>query len=271
MSKSKGNVITPVPLVEAKSSDVVRYWASTSSLGADTAYSEDVLKIGNKLVNKLWNASKFASINLGKLQADAEITETLDKWIITRLNKTIREATEQFEQFEYSKARVAVEEFFWKDFCDNYLEFVKARSYDEKGENAGSQQSALKTIEICMDRLLRLWAPFVPHITEELHSIIFGAGKSIHARGSWPKADLQEDEAAEKIGIEAVAALEEVRKFKSEQGVSIKFPIKTLEITSKEELAKVEFDLKSVTSAENVKFMHGDLEVEITLADKEAA
>lgn len=279
MSKSKGNVITPVPLVESKSSDVVRYWTSTSSLGADTAYSEDVLKIGAKLVNKLWNASKFASINLSKLKSDAKVTETLDKWIVTRLNKTIKEATANFEIFEYSKARVAIEEFFWKDFCDNYLEFVKTRSYDEKGESPQGQQSALKAISICIDHILRLWAPFVPHITEELHNIIFGAAdaslastqKSIHSRGTWPKAELLEDEAAEKVGIEAVAALEEVRKFKSEKGVSIKFPIKELKVSSKENLKSVEFDLKSVTSAENVLFSSGELQVGVILGDKEAA
>lgn len=274
MSKSKGNVITPVPLVESKSADVVRYWASTSSLGADTAYSEDVLKIGNKLVNKLWNASKFASINLNKLegQADAaKISDTLDKWIITRLNKTIREATEQFKQFEYSKARVAIEEFFWKDFCDNYLEFVKTRSYDEKGENAAGQQSALNTISICMDKLLRLWAPFVPHITEELHHIIFNSENSIHSRGNWPKADLPEDAAAEEIGIEAVAVLEEVRKTKSEKGVSIKFPVKLLSVISKTDISKVGFDLKSVTSSEELQLASGEFGVNVTLGEQAAA
>ncbi len=271
MSKSKGNVITPVPLVEAKSADVVRYWASTSSLGADTAYSEDVLKIGNKLVNKLWNASKFASINLAKLKTDAKITETLDKWIITRLNKTIKEATASFEAFEYSKARVAIEEFFWKDFCDNYLEFVKMRSYDEKGENVQGQQSALKAISICMERLLRLWAPFVPHITEELHNIIFASGASIHSRGCWPKADLDEDEVAEKIGIEAVAVLEEVRKFKSEKGVSIKFPIRLLEVVSEQDLNSIAYDLKSVTSSAAAKFAKGPIAVNVTLGEQEAA
>ncbi|MEI6730362.1 MAG: DUF559 domain-containing protein, partial [Pseudomonadota bacterium] len=140
MSKSKGNVVTPVGLIEEKSSDVVRYWASTSRLGSDTAFSEDLLKIGRKLVNKLWNATGFASLHLEKIAekpttpandiASGKISETLDKWILSRLYKTIEKATLEFERFEYCDARVAIEDFFWKDFCDNYLELVKSRAYN---------------------------------------------------------------------------------------------------------------------------------------------
>ena len=271
MSKSKGNVITPVPLVESKSSDVVRYWASTSHLGADTAYSEDVLKIGNKLVNKLWNATKFASINLAKLQPNAEVTETLDKWILTRLNKAIAKATEEFEQFEYCRARQAIEDFFWNDFCDNYLEMVKARSYDEKGEMPAAQQSALKAISICIDRTLRLFAPFVPHITEDLYNILSDGNQSIHSRGNWPKADLVQDENAEKIGIETVAVLELVRKHKSEKAVSVKFPIKSLQVSSELDLSQVAYDLKSVTSSDEISFAKGATSVDVILGEAAAA
>jgi valyl-tRNA synthetase len=119
MSKSKGNVVQPQRLLDEKGSDAVRYWASTSKLGADTAYSEDTIKIGKKLITKLWNASKFAAIHLTKVaakpvsaQADLKaghISETLDKWIISRLRQTLTEATAAFEKFEYCDARVAVE------------------------------------------------------------------------------------------------------------------------------------------------------------------
>jgi valyl-tRNA synthetase len=237
-------------------------------LGADTAYSEEVLKIGNKLVNKLWNASKFASINLSKLKADAQITETLDKWIITRLNKTIRKATEEFEQFEYCRARVAIEDFFWNDFCDNYLEMAKTRSYDEAGVNPQGQQSALKAIQICIENILKLWAPFVPHITEELNSIIFG-GESIHARGSWPKANLPEDETAEKIGIACVEVLEYVRKKKSENNVSVKHPVKRMTVTSY--IKDAELDLMSVTSCQEIVWDDKYPVPEIELGEQKAA
>jgi valyl-tRNA synthetase/very-short-patch-repair endonuclease len=242
MSKSKGNVITPVDLIREKSADVVRYWASTSRLGADTAFSEDLLKIGKKLVTKLWNATAFAAIHLGKLStkpasaaedvASGRITEALDKWILSRLHKTVAKATLEFARFEYCDARVAVEEFFWKDFCDNYLELVKARAYGEIGD-AQAQSSAHTTLYYCLNAILRLFAPFVPHVTEELFSHLFEGQGSVHARGTWLKAEeYPVDEAAEVDGKACVAMLETVRKAKSEKNVSIKFPIEEITVST---------------------------------------
>lgn len=243
MSKSKGNVVTPVALIEEKSADTVRYWASTSRLGADTAFSEDLLKIGRKLVTKLWNASQFAALNLSNLQGapataaqDVQkniITETLDLWILSRLNRAIGKATQEFERFEYCDARVAIEDFFWNDFCDNYLELVKARAYGE-GISKQKHQSALFTLYHCLDAILRLFAPFVPHITEEIYSHLFAARASIHARGMWPKVeDYPYNEKAERSGIAAIEILNVVRKAKSEASVSIKFPVKEVEFYPK--------------------------------------
>jgi len=263
MSKSKGNVITPVDLIIDKGADVVRYWASTSRLGTDTAFSEDLLKIGKKLVNKLWNATSFASIHLEKLTAQpsttaadvagGKITETLDKWILTRLHKTIAKATQEFEKFEYCDARVAVEEFFWKDFCDNYLELVKTRAYG----NGVASTSAHLTLYHCLDAILRLFAPFIPHVTEELYSHIFDGNGSIHTRGNWPDAmDYPLDEAAEESGIACVSILEAIRKAKSERKVSIKFPIKEIILSSLKEpwrtIESVANDLKSAGNVESI-------------------
>lgn len=245
MSKSKGNVVTPVELIEEKGTDAVRYWASTSRLGADTAFSEDLLKIGKKLVGKIWNASNFAAINLHKLQSkpttakeDCEkgiIFESLDKWILSRLQKCVAKATVEFERYEYCDARVAIEDFFWNDFCDNYLELVKARSYDEQGKNPKGQQSALCAIYHCLETLLRLFAPFVPHITEEIYSHIFDDRYarlgSVHARGQWPDAKHYPlDEQNELRGIACVELLNMVRKAKSEVNVSIKYPAERIHL-----------------------------------------
>jgi len=272
MSKSKGNVVTPVKLIEEKGTDSVRYWASTSRLGTDTAFSEGVLKIGNKLVNKIWNASKFAAIQLQNIQGspstardDIEsgmIYNSLDKWIISRLERAVRVATGEFEIFEYCKAREAIEDFFWNDFCDNYLEMVKARAYDEHGKNPKEQQSAIYAIYHVLDAVLRLFAPFLPHITEELYSHIFDdkfeqAG-SIHLRGQWPDAALYvSDVQAEKTGSAARAVLDVVRKLKAEKGVSIKWPLTELAIYAKEDAGKDVLDsafgdLSSVTNAASV-------------------
>lgn len=237
MSKSKGNVVTPVELIEEQGTDAVRYWAATSRLGADTAFSKDLLKIGKKLVNKLWNATKFAAIHLEKLDAipplaaaDSAITQPLDRWALTRLHRAIEKATKAFESYEYADGLRAAEDFFWNDFCDNYLELVKARIYDETGKNHAAQTSAVHTIYHCLQGILRLFAPFVPHITEELFSHIFvadyDAKGSLHARGQWPKQeDYPLDATAEAQGIAAVSILNAIRKAKSERGVSIKYPI----------------------------------------------
>jgi len=280
MSKSKGNVVTPVDLIRDKGSDVVRYWASTSRLGSDTAFSEDVLKIGKKLVTKLWNATSFAAMHLDKLiekpttaaadVASGKITETLDKWILTRLHKTIAKATEEFETFEYCDARVAVEEFFWKDFCDNYLELVKARVYGEAGDAQG-QLSAHITLYHCLNGILRLFAPFVPHVTEELYSHIFETGHSIHARGNWLKAaDYPVDEIAEASGFAAVSILEAIRKSKSERNVSIKFPIKKLVLAAgnlQPAMAALIHDLKAAGTVESVEWANAPV-VGIETEDK---
>lgn len=275
MSKSKGNVVTPVDLIEEKGTDVVRYWASTSRLGTDTAFSEDVLKIGKKLVNKVWNASKFAAIHLDKITqapvsavADIEqgvICETLDKWVLTRLHRAIAKATEEFEKFEYCNARVAVEDFFWNDFCDNYLELIKKRAYNEDGSDNAGQQSAAHTVYHCLEAVLRLFAPFIPHVTEELYSHIFDGHfektGSIHARGTWPDARLFPlDESAEKGGKATVSVLDVVRKIKAEQGVSIKWPIETLLISGEEQiLSGCVDDLKHVTNSQSVQLGNDSL------------
>ncbi len=276
MSKSKGNVVTPVELIEEKGTDAVRYWASTSKLGTDTAFSEDLLKIGKKLVTKLFNASKFASLQLGEMngtpstaKSDVEngiITEALDQWILTRLHRAIEKSTNAFQAYEYSDARSATEDFFWNDFCDNYLELVKARAYGN--DTPESQQSALYTLHHCLNGILKLFAPIVPHITEELFSYIFDTEfeqcGSIHARGMWPNAgNYPCMEEAEQTGIATVAVLGAIRGAKSDKGVSIKYPITRAELQGDMTLLSPALsDLKSAGNVvEIVQGNNGETEV----------
>jgi valyl-tRNA synthetase len=267
MSKSKGNVVTPVNLIEEKGADIVRYWASNSRLGADIAYSEEVFKLGKKLVNKIWNASKFASLHLEKLKEtpkdavtqvkDGTIFVAADLWILTRLNKTIEKATKELLEFEYCTAREAIEDFFWNDFCDNYLEIVKVRSYNEQGNDNKGQLSALSTIYHCLEGLLRLFAPYLPHITEEIYSNLFeGKSLSVHARGNWPKAsDYPKDENSEETGKDLVEILNVIRKVKAESNVSIKTPVTELIISGEtKHLEAIKQDLINVSNAAQVTF-----------------
>lgn len=277
MSKSKGNVITPVDLIEEKGADVVRYWASTSHLGADTAYSESVLKIGKKLVTKLWNATRFAALHLEKRTgahrsaaeetADSIICEALDQWVLGQLHRATARATTEFARFEYCRAREAIEDFFWNDFCDNYLELIKSRAYDEAGEDPTGQRSAIHTIYHCVETVLRLFAPFVPHVTEELYGQLFPARHqafgSIHTNGTWPEStDYPTSATATQTGEAVLAVLETVRRLKSQQEVSLKWPLEAVRISPGsagqpghwEELAPAAGDLRATIHAANLNW-----------------
>lgn len=280
MSKSKGNVVTPINLIKEKGSDIVRYWASTSHLGADTAYSEDVFKIGQKLVTKLFNAAKFASMNfnlleeLGKPETILEdinsknINQVTDFWIISRLKQVIEGSQEQFDKFEYAKAREIVEDFFWNDFCDNYLEIVKVRAYGlnatkyqdqelsekEKKQINIEQKSAIFTLYHILEHVLKLFAPFIPHICEEIYQGVFeNKQKSIHQRNSWPKLEEQFfDKNAIEIGQEVLLVISEIRKYKSEQSISMKTTIKGFTIHTKMNFNSILEDLKNVTNSNKI-------------------
>ncbi len=284
MSKSKGNVVTPTALIEEKGSDIVRYWASTSHLGADTAYSEDIFKIGQKLITKLFNAAKFASMNFELLQADAKVTEASDIWVLSRLEQVVKRATEEFEKFEYARAREAIEEFFWRDFCDNYLEICKVRSYGlsaeklagiefsdaQKNEILAKQQSSILTLRICLNTLLRLFAPFIPHICDEIYSTIFTEEfekiGSINARGNWPKMDEKIfNQKFFEIGEAGLTVIFEVRKFKSEKNISMKTTVKKLAVNCEIDLFEIAEDLKNVCNSEELEFTKSGHLVEVIL------
>lgn len=262
MSKSKGNIVTPTDLIISKGADVVRYWASTSKLGVDIAYSEEIFKIGGKLLTKLWNASKFVSIHLnaihGQISTPSEdvkngiIFESLDLWILSRLKNTVEKATHCFKEYEYSDARVAVEDFFWNDFCDNYLELMKVRIYNEDASNAKARQSAIYALSHCLKTLFKLFAPFMPHVTEELNHSLFG-GQSIHIRGSWPNAEEHYfHEASNKVGLAVTRVLELVRKYKSVNNMSLKVPLEEVSYTGDDIDSSAINDLKNAANAKTI-------------------
>jgi valyl-tRNA synthetase len=263
MSKSKGNVITPQLLLEEKSADVVRYWASTSKLGVDTAYSDELMKIGKKLVNKLWNAAKFCTIHLehidGKPTTPIEdqqkgiISEDLDLWLLSRLKQTIESATVEFERFEYCSARAAVEDFFWNDFCDNYLEFIKTRVYSQEATSQKERQSAIYTLHHCLYNLLRLFAPTLPFVTEEINGAIFG-GDSVHLRGSWPKQAAQIFDAQSiEQGELTVVIMELIRKAKSISNISLRAELSSFSYCGPKLNESVQNDLLAAANAKHLK------------------
>lgn len=234
MSKSKGNTITPEGLLATYSADALRYWAGKAKLGQDTVYDESVFKVGMRLATKLFNASKFTLMQMnGPAMAGApaltpaSITEPLDRAWVEHLKKLTDAAREDFANYDYAAVLLYVETAFW-DFCDNYLELVKNRAYSGTPEAA---RSACATLEWTLSVFLRLFAPFLPFITEEVWGWSYAAARnqpSVH-KAPWPAAaemaavagDVHVMDSARKV-------LEAIRTKKAAEKRSVKWPVAKL-------------------------------------------
>jgi len=229
MSKSQGNVVTPEPLIDQHGADSVRYWAARARLGVDTAYDENVFKVGSKLVTKLFNASKFAIGRFSDVDAalltPGAITAEADRAVIAELRPLIERATRAFDQFDYAQALQLVEEFFWRTFCDNYLELAKPRTYDE--ELTEGRLSACATLKLLHRALVRMLAPFVPYITEEVWGWVYTHDTDMHPsvhRSPWPSLEefaavpAPQHAQTHKATIEV---LDQVRKAKADANASM--------------------------------------------------
>ncbi len=210
MSKSKGNVVTPVDLLDQYGSDAVRYWAASGRYGVDTAFDAGQLKIGRRLAIKILNAAKFVLSFDGR---GSEISAPLDLSMLAALDDAVREATSALNAYDHTRALDVIERFFWM-FCDDYLELVKARAY---GTGPGAA-SARGTLRYALSVLLRLFAPFMPFVTEEVWS--WWQQGSVH-RTRWPAART-EAPADAAVFLTAAAVLGEIRKAKTAAKVSIK-------------------------------------------------
>jgi len=171
MSKSKGNVIEPKEVIEKYCVDCLRYWAASSKLGEDLRYQEKIFIEAKRTLNKLWNAARFVILNIPEDFAPKKIKKIseIDKWMLTKLSKTIKECTKAFEEYEYSKAKKFLEELFWKIFTDNYLEIVKDRIYNKDKYEEWEINSAYFTLYTSLLSIIKLFAPIIPFITEEIY------------------------------------------------------------------------------------------------------
>jgi valyl-tRNA synthetase len=263
MSKSKGNVVTPMGLLEEHGSDGVRYWAASGRPGTDTAFDTNQMRVGRRLAIKVLNASRFA---LGSVEPRGPITAAVDRAMLRSLASLIGEVTTAFEAYDYARALQRTETFFWR-FCDDYLELVKGRRYGDQGtEGAGSANSALIA---ALSVMLRLLAPFLPFVTEEVWS--WWRSGSIH-NAAWPAA--AEVEAL--IGAAAPGAAEreqaaftwatdvlfEVRKQRSEAKQPLKVPITKVVITAEAAsialMPTVEADLRAALRVQAFEASVGD-------------
>ena len=262
MSKSKGNVTTPLPLIEKYTADAARYWAASARLGSDTAFDENVFKIGKRLVTKLFNAAKFVLSQEGEVHP---ISRELDLAFVAKLRTLAEDATRNYEAYQYAHALQETESFFWTHFTDTYLELSKGRARvfadGATGDAAVASGSAVAALRLGLSVLLRLFAPVLPYITEEIWSWAFAAespsadAQSIHAT-AWPGA-------ADFAGIEApldersfdvaVTALAAINKAKADAEVSMGREVESLRLAaSRETLATLEGVAEDVLAAARV-------------------
>jgi valyl-tRNA synthetase len=229
MSKSRGNVVTPLALLEEHGSDAVRYWAASGRPGSDTAFDTGQMRVGRRLAIKLLNASKFV---LARPEPRGLVTHPLDRGLVGALSRLVEDATADFDAYNYARALERTEAFFWS-FCDNYLELVKSRRYGDYGpEQAGSANSAML---IALSTMLRLFAPYLPFTTEEVWS--WWQEGSIHAR-PWPTAAEIEsaagprDEGGERALAFAIEVVGAIRRRKSEEQRPLRTPVVRLVVAA---------------------------------------
>jgi valyl-tRNA synthetase len=224
-------------------------------------FQEKDLVTGQKMVTKLWNASRFVIMNLKKYDMEEGDLTQMDRWMLSKLNKLIKNCTETFDEYEYARVKNDVEKFFWHTFCDNYLEIVKDRIYNDQGEKTVAAQYTLYRTLLS---ILKLIAPIMPFITEEIYQMYFkdkDKAESIHV-SAWPEYDKQEiNEKAEEAGDLAVEIIAMVRKIKSENNKSLKEPVKKLTIEAKDTkpFNLILDDLKATTRAKDIEFGKGDI------------
>ncbi|HET6316355.1 MAG TPA: valine--tRNA ligase [Chloroflexota bacterium] len=275
ISKSKISAADdPTPTLEQWSADAVRYWATGARTGADTYISDEVFRNGQRLVTKLWNAAKLALSQMDGETPGADLPAALnptDRWLLSRLSEVVDRATRAMDDYEFAAAKSETERFFWAELCDNYLELVKARLYgDEAAAGANGRMkegraAAQYTLYHALLAVVKLLAPFMPHVTEQIYAQGFSGtdgAASVHV-SRWPAPHpAWRDEAADRNGDAILAVADGARRWKSDRKLSVGAPLGTLTITAPQDLLPAleaaSVDLRSVTRAQRIAFIVGE-------------
>jgi len=265
ISKSKGNEqTTPAALMKRFPVDAIRYWTASAALGQDVSFSENQVKVGQRLVTKLWNAFRFtkehiASANLSVLP---ENFGSVNEWLLHQATDCFEQYRKQLDKNEFGYALERVERFFWRDFCDNYLELVKDMLFNPDAYSAEEVAATRWTLYTVGLRVLQLYAPYLPYVTEALYNTVYDKEGSIH-QSQYVDTQISYLFAESKQTIDAVVdVVSAVRKLKSEQQLSLKVPLASLRIvladdSTKRNLVAQERLIKGVTRAEQLTYEVG--------------
>ncbi|MEI6578186.1 MAG: valine--tRNA ligase [Eubacteriales bacterium] len=233
ISKSKNNNgLSPAELIAENSADVLRYWAASARLGTDTFFAVDELSVSKRFITKLWNASKFAISHLQDIDFTNEpLLMPIDRWMIERTNETMMKAVKLLNEYEVGSARHEIDELFWKDFCDNFVEIVKERLYQPDIHGEQERRSGQYSLYYALLNILKLYSIYVPHITECIYQDFFKnfeKSASIHQM-KWEKPK-QPDEDILLFGKKFKEIVSDMRKYKSENNLSMKAEMDCLSI-----------------------------------------
>jgi valyl-tRNA synthetase len=276
ISKSRGGgPMAPLAMIEKYSADAVRYWAASTAPGKDSVISEEKIQMGGKLVTKLWNVARFAERFISPaptLPLTQVHISPADRWILARLQRLIRRASELFSAYEYAAAKSEIEAFFWGDLADNYLEMAKQRLYDP---TCPTHNGARFTLHTLLLTIIKLFAPILPYVTEEIYQGLFTdttlveqavaavetrKHQSIH-RSAWPQIEPTFDDAqADALGETLIGIATAVRRYKSEHNLALGSEIKRVQLAAgspeeRQMLLDAADDIKSITRAQQIEIV----------------
>jgi valyl-tRNA synthetase len=240
MSKSRGNVIAPDEVVNKYGADALRTWAANSVPGSDVAFDWKDIKHGFKFLRKFWNAFRFISMHIFSDDLDENniILNPTDKWIFAKLNKINSICDEAYAKYDYATVINTIEDFIWHDFCDEYIEAVKYRLYnDDISEN--SRNAAKYTLKKVVEDALKILAPITPYFAEEVYQYFSSENMSIHKQ-SWPILEDATEESSEINGDKAITLISEIRRFKSSNKIALNQPLNVVNLfTDNQELTDI--------------------------------
>ncbi len=245
ISKKEGNGMEPAQLLAKYPADAIRYWTASAKLGQDISFSDEQLTIGHKLITKLWNAFKFAEPHLLEFATPDKAPDSLgaaNQWLLHTISICFDKYQKNLEQQEPGLALTTVEQFFWSDYCDNYIELVKNQLFNPQDYPAQEIYATRWTLYHVGLRLLQMYAPYLPHVTETIYGFLYKKHEKALSIHQTRFADVQipyvfADQA--RIMTSVIALTAQVRKLKSEKQLSLKIPLAELHVcTQKTDLAK---------------------------------
>lgn len=271
ISKKDGTAMDPMLLLEKYPADAIRYWTATGRLGQDMMFSEEQLAIGQKLITKLWNAFRFAEPHLAtfnKSLATPHEIGAINKWLLHTISACFTKYQHYFEQQEFGLALDTIEQFFWNDFCDNYLELIKNQLFNPELYSANEVEATRWTLYHAGLRILQLYSPYLPHATETLYQELYRTHEGQSSIHNTRYQDIQipyvfESEANIMTSVIAIAI--QVRKLKSEKQLSLKAPIATMKVfvrnsTLLDALSQHDKLICGVTQAAKVIYQEGTIQ-----------